>query len=87
MKSGFLILSTEFLEQYGSRFMKIDRHTILADLLKKESSVHQVLDRYNLACARCKGSVEESLEKIAINSGLDLDTFLSEIKEAIGTRD
>jgi hypothetical protein len=63
--------------------MKIDRNTILADLLKKESSVNQVLDRYHLACARCKGSVEESLEKVAVNSGLDVDTFLSEIEEAI----
>ena len=63
--------------------MKVTADTKVADALRASKKVVKVFSQYNLDCATCKGSVEDSVEKAAVNYGLDLKALLKDINEAI----
>ena len=63
--------------------MKIQKHTKILDALHESKNIQRVLDKYNLDCAGCKGAVEDTIEKIALNNGLELDAFLQELNKAL----
>ena len=59
--------------------MKIEKTTKIIDALKLSKGVKEILQKYNLDCAGCKGAVEDTIEKVAFNNGLDLKMFLNEL--------
>jgi hypothetical protein len=62
--------------------MKIDKNTTVHDALKLSKNINTILrKKYNIDCARCKGSVECTIDKIAFNKGLDLKQLLIELNE------
>ena len=63
--------------------MKITSKTNGADALRMSKNVAHVFNSYNLHCAKCKGIAGESIERIAFNSGLDLNTFLKDLNKAV----
>jgi len=62
--------------------MKIKADTLVADAIKISKNVGKVLKRYNLDCAGCRGAVEDTIDKVAVNNGLDLQQFLKDLNEA-----
>lgn len=69
-------------ETVTGRFMNITRKSIIADVIRNHRKTTKVLDQYHLMCAGCRGAVEESVEKVATNYGIDPDTFLTQLKDA-----
>lgn len=63
--------------------MKVDKDLKLRDLLKMSGRVAKVLENYNLECAGCRGNEHDTVERVAVNNGLDLDKFLSELNDAV----
>ena len=64
--------------------MKIDENTTVHEALKLSKGISNILrKKYNIDCARCKGSVECTIDKIAFNKGLDLKQLLVELNEEL----
>ncbi len=66
-----------------ARTMEIREKTTVEDAMKKSREVAKVLKRYNLDCAGCRGAKEDTIEKVAVNNGLDLREFLRELNAAL----
>ena len=49
----------------------VDKKTRLADLFKNNSSAVETFRRFGLACPGCKGQAQDTIEKVAVNNGLD----------------
>lgn len=64
--------------------MKIDRKSIVADILKANKKTADVFRQYNLECLGCKGGEQETVEKAAINHGIPVDTLVMELNRASG---
>lgn len=64
--------------------MDITRKTKISDALKASHAVAKLLSDKNLPCARCKGSHEDTIEKVAYNHGMRPDELLAEIKSVCG---
>jgi len=62
--------------------MKITEKTTIVEALKISKKVAQVLGSYNLDCAGCRGAENDTVEMVAVNNGLDLKKFLSELNAA-----
>ena len=62
--------------------MKITEKTRVHDAIKSSANVLKVLEKYGLDCAGCKGAVEETVEKLAINNGLDVKTLVRELNRS-----
>ena len=62
--------------------MQIEAHSKISEVLKENPELKEIFEKYNLNCLSCKGIAEETIEKAAINNGLDLKTFLSELNKA-----
>jgi len=62
--------------------MKITEHTTVHDALKKSRHALNVFKKHKLYCPHCKGSVEDTIGKVALNNGLDLKALLDELNEA-----
>lgn len=63
--------------------MKIKADTVVVDAIKMSKEVTKVLKKYKLDCAGCRGAVEDTIEKVAVNNGLDLKVFLEDLNNAI----
>ncbi len=63
--------------------MKIKADTVVVDAIKMSKEVIKVLKKYKLDCAGCRGAVEDTIEKVAVNNGLDLKVFLEDLNNAI----
>jgi len=63
--------------------MKITEKTTVPEVLKMSKNASQVFKKYNLDCLGCKGSQDETLDKVAVNNGLDLKAFMEELSAAI----
>ena len=63
--------------------MKFTKNSKVNDVLKGSPAAKKVFDKYNLDCPQCKGSIEDSIYKVAENNGLDLDSFLKELNAVI----
>ncbi|HOP63070.1 MAG TPA: disulfide oxidoreductase [Spirochaetota bacterium] len=64
--------------------MVIKKNTFVPDALKASKNVADVFNKYNLRCLKCKGMVQDTIEKVAFNNGLDLQLFLEELNKAAG---
>ncbi len=64
--------------------MKITKETKVLDAVKNLKSSVKVFNKYNLDCPGCKGAVEDTIEKVAINNGLDLEKFINELNAIDG---
>lgn len=62
--------------------MKIKADTLVSDAIKSSKNVLKVLRKYNLDCAGCRGAVQDTIDIVAVNNGLDLKEFLKELNEA-----
>jgi hypothetical protein len=63
--------------------MEIKSNTNVAEALKMSKKVADVFRNNNLDCLTCKGVVEETIDKVAFNNGLDLQNFLKELNDAL----
>ena len=64
--------------------MKIAGNTNVIEAFKMSKEINKVFNRYNLDCPGCKGAGEDTIEKVAINNGLDLQIFLDDLNKALG---
>ena len=62
--------------------MEIKDKTTVEEAIKKSREAARVLKKYNLDCAGCKGAKEDTIEKVAVNNGLDLKELLKELNAA-----
>jgi beta-galactosidase beta subunit len=63
--------------------MKITKNTKAIDALKLTSNVIKVFRKYDLYCPGCKGIGEETIEKIAVCNGMDVQKFLDELNGSL----
>jgi len=63
--------------------MKITSKTSVSEAMKASKKVKAVFVQYNLDCPGCKGMSECTVEKVAVNNGLDIKALLSELNRAI----
>lgn len=63
--------------------MKITKDTKLIEVIKSSKAVKGVFQKYGLDCIGCRGAEEDTVEKAAINNGLDLKTFIKELSSAM----
>lgn len=63
--------------------MQITRMTTVVEALKISDSVKEILKKYDLECAACKGAGQDSVERVAVNNGLDPDAFVKELNAAV----
>ncbi len=62
--------------------MKITAHMSVQEALKISKHTIKVFNKYNLDCPSCKGGEVDTIEKVALNNGLDVNQFLQEINGA-----
>ncbi|GEM_PF-722289 len=75
--AAFLIIHS-----YGKDCMEINKNTYVPEALKVSNHVADVFRKHNLRCLKCKGMVEDTIEKVAFNNGIDLQSFLDELNKA-----
>lgn len=63
--------------------MKINGKSKILEVLKEHPEAIKVLKHYNLECAGCKGAVEDSIEHICRNNGINLKGFLTELESVV----
>jgi len=63
--------------------MEITAATKVADALKMSQKVTDLFKEYKLDCPGCKGMVEETIDKVAFNNGLNLEDFLKDLNNAL----
>ena len=62
--------------------MEIKKNTYVPEALKASKHVAEVFRKQNLRCLQCKGMVEDTIEKVAFNNGIELQSFLDELNKA-----
>ena len=62
--------------------MKITADMSIAAVMKIPGAM-EIMKKYNLVCAGCKGAGEDSVAKVAVNNGLDLKTFIEDLSRAV----
>ncbi len=63
--------------------MKITKNTTVQEALKKSREVLEVFRKYHLYCPGCKGSSQDTIEIVALENNIDLETFLQELNESL----
>ncbi len=63
--------------------MKISEKTHVLETLKMSGDILKVYKKYGLDCPGCKGAGEDTVEMAALNNGLDLKKFLSDLNKAV----
>jgi hybrid cluster-associated redox disulfide protein len=63
--------------------MRITKNTKALDAIKMSHKIIKVLENHGLYCLTCKGAVEDTIEKIAVNNGMDAKEFLKELNAAL----
>ena len=63
--------------------MKITKNTRALEALRMSGAVIKIFQRHNLYCTGCKGIGEDTIEKIALCNGMDVQEFLSELNGAL----
>lgn len=61
--------------------MKITRETPILEALKNSKNSAAVVKKYGLFCPTCKGASEDTVRIVAVNRGIDLETFLAELNK------
>jgi hypothetical protein len=63
--------------------MKITNSTKAPDALKLSPDIIKIFKKYDLYCPGCKGIDEDTIEKIAICNGMDVQAFVDELNRAL----
>jgi len=63
--------------------MKIIKTMKAVDALKLSKNVIEVFRKHDLYCAGCKGLGQETIEKIAVCNGMDVQRFLDELNGSL----
>jgi hypothetical protein len=63
--------------------MKITKNTRALDAIRMSKKIIRVFEGFGLYCPMCKGVAEETIEKIAVNNGLELKKLLKELNSAL----
>jgi hypothetical protein len=63
--------------------MKITRSTKAADAIMLSDNVVMIFRKHNLYCPGCKGLGEDTIEKIAVCNGMDVQEFLDELNGSL----
>ncbi len=61
--------------------MKIDKNTLIGDLISKKPNAVNVLMKYEMGCLGCPSAQMETLEQAAYIHGIDLDELLQKLNE------
>ncbi len=63
--------------------MKITKNTTVQEALKKSRNVLEVFRKHHLYCPGCKGSAQDTIEIVALENNIDLESFLQELNESL----
>ncbi|HRX15706.1 MAG TPA: disulfide oxidoreductase [Spirochaetota bacterium] len=63
--------------------MKIELDTTVEEALKMPGSAGKVFKKYDLYCAGCHGSSQDTISRVIINNGLDPEKFLNDLNSSI----
>ncbi len=63
--------------------MKITRSMKAPDAIKLSPGIIKIFKKYELYCPGCKGIGEDTIEKIAICNGMDVQAFVDELNRAL----
>lgn len=63
--------------------MKIIKSTKAPDAIKLSPNIMKIFKKYDLYCPRCKGISEDTIEKIALCNGMDVQAFVDELNGAL----
>jgi len=63
--------------------MKVTADMTVANVLKQSKKAAEVFRKYNLYCIGCKGAVEDTIMKVAVNNGIDVKVFVEELNKAM----
>ena len=63
--------------------MEIKAKTTVEEAMKKSPAVAAVFKKHRLDCPSCRGAGEDTIEKVALNNGLDLGNLLGELNRAV----
>jgi beta-galactosidase beta subunit len=66
-----------------AHLMKITKNTRAVDALRLSNNVVKIFRKHDLYCPGCKGLVEETIEKIAVCNGMDVQKFLDELNGSL----
>jgi hybrid cluster-associated redox disulfide protein len=64
--------------------MPITGKTTVEEVIKKSRETARVFRKHGLDCPGCRGAAEDTIEKVAVNNGLDLAALLKELNAAAG---
>ena len=53
------------------------------DAIKLSSGAADVFAKYGLGCASCRGALQDTVEKAAINNGLDPELLVKELNDSV----
>ncbi|HSV98475.1 MAG TPA: disulfide oxidoreductase [Spirochaetota bacterium] len=67
--------------------MEIKGKTTVEEAMKKSTAVAAVFKKHRLDCASCRGAKEDTIEKVALNNGLDLKALLKELNRSLKEKD
>jgi hybrid cluster-associated redox disulfide protein len=67
--------------------MEIKEKTTVEEAMKKSPAVAAVFKKYRLDCPSCRGAKEDTIEKVALNNGLDLKALLKEFNRVLKGKD
>jgi len=54
----------------------------VSDLFSNNPGLMKVFEQYGLKCPACKGVEQDTLARVAVNNGIDLDEFLQALNKA-----
>ena len=63
--------------------MKITKSTKAPDAMKISPNIMKIFKKYELYCPRCKGIGEDTIEKIALCNGMDVQAFVDQLNGAL----
>ncbi|GAA0709394.1 DUF1858 domain-containing protein [Paraclostridium ghonii] len=61
--------------------MKIDKDTLIGELISKKPEAVNVLMKYEMGCLGCPSAQMETLEQAAYIHGIDLEELLQSLNE------
>lgn len=64
--------------------MKITGNTTVVDAIKNSKEVVKIFKKHQLDCPGCMGAIEDTIQKVAENNGLDLAGFIDELNGVSG---
>ena len=61
--------------------MKIDKNTLIGDLISKKPDAVNILMSYEMGCLGCPSAQMETLEQAAYIHGIDLEELLEKLNK------